>query len=100
MGVDIQETPLGDTAIGWVLAVILLFLGSIIVVYMRQIAIPAARQRLEIDKEKALQDIETQKAIAQATSTMATVVQSIDKRLEQHSDNDESLKQIHEILTK
>jgi hypothetical protein len=83
---EMSNSPLGQTAVGWVLGVILVFGMAIIWMYFHKIVVPSQRQELAIRQTKANSDMETQKKIADATAAISMVVSSIDKRLTEQGD--------------
>ncbi len=99
--IEMSNSPLGQTAIGWVLGVILIFGMAIIWMYFHKIVVPAQRQELAIRQTKTDSDMETQKKIADATTAISMVVSSIDKRLtEQGTKLDDHGEKLNQLLSK
>ena len=98
---EMSNSPLGQTAVGWVLGVILIFGMAIIWMYFHKIVIPSQRQELAIRQTKTNSDMETQKKIADATTAISMVVSSIDKRLtEQGNKLDDHGEKLSQLLNK
>tara|TARA_R110000824_G_scaffold374499_1_gene565047 strand:- start:76 stop:399 length:324 start_codon:yes stop_codon:yes gene_type:complete len=96
---EMSNSPLGQTAVGWVLGVILIFGMAIIWMYFHKIVIPSQRQELAIRQTKTNSDMETQQKIADATTAISMVVSSIDKRLtEQGTKLDTQDEKLNQLL--
>ncbi len=80
----VSNSPLGETAVGWLLGVIVVFLMSVSLIIIWQVIIPSARQRRELESKKAESDTRTQETIAAATDAISHVIKSIDMRLDSH----------------
>jgi len=96
---EMSNSPLGQTAVGWVLGVILIFGMYIIWMYFHKIVIPSQHQELAIRQTKANSDMETQKKIADATTVISMVMSSIDTRLtEQGTKLDDHGEKLNQLL--